>query len=56
MGQGAPLIADSVYSQPLNGDRHKDVAKALHVAVKRLHGKVGEGAFERWASYIHNSL
>jgi CHAT domain-containing protein len=51
----APVIADKVYGELFKDGRmdYQDAAKALHVAVNQLRAKIGENAFERWASFIH---
>ncbi|KAB5592541.1 Aromatic di-alanine and TPR containing protein [Ceratobasidium theobromae] len=51
----APIIAKQVYGQLLKKGKmdYRDAARALHKAVAKLREKVGEGAFERWAPFIH---
>ncbi|CAE6405431.1 unnamed protein product [Rhizoctonia solani] len=53
--QDAPLVADRVYSRLIKEGKmdYKESARALHLAIRELRGKVGEKAFTRWAPFIH---
>ncbi|CAE6463768.1 unnamed protein product [Rhizoctonia solani] len=51
----APLVADRVYNHLLkDGRMHtQEIAKALHLAIIELRGKIGVEKYSHWTQFIH---